>query len=210
MRLVEKPPEATRLIMIRHGEPEADARGRCYGRLDVGLSDRGREQAAACAAALAREPVDAVYASPRRRAVESAGYVAGPRGIEVRVEEALREIDFGEFEGRTYDEIAHDYPDVYREWMEHPTEVAFPGGESYVGMRERVASAVRRIRAAHPGRTVAIVSHGGTNRVVLAEALGLADAAIFRFDQSFAAASVVDYFAETPVVRLLNGTFSAL
>ncbi len=207
MRLVEKPSEATRLILIRHGEPEADARGRCYGRLDVGLSDRGREQAAACAVALASEAVDAVYASPRRRAIESASYVAGPRGLDVRVEEALREIDFGEFEGRTYDEIARDYPDVYRLWMERPTEVAFPGGESYGEMRERVSAAVLRIRTAHGGRTVAIVSHGGTNRVVLAEALGLADAAIFRFDQSFAAASVVDYFADTPLVRLLNGTF---
>ena len=207
MRLPMRPPTATRLLLIRHGEPEEDARGRCYGRLDVGLSPTGRFQAGAAAAALASEPVDAVYASPRRRAVESARFLADAHHLEVVVEDDFREIDFGRFEGRSYDEIAVEDPETYRAWMERPTEVTFPGGESYAEMRERVARAARRVREAHAGRTVAIVAHGGTNRVLLAEALGVEAAGVFRFDQSFAAVNVVDYYPDFTLVRLLNGTF---
>jgi alpha-ribazole phosphatase/probable phosphoglycerate mutase len=203
--MLPRPTEATRLIFVRHGEPEEGARGRCYGRLDVGLSDGGRLQMARVAARLAASELAAVYASPRRRAVESARLVAEPHGLAPVAVEALGEIDFGLFEGMTYDEAAERFPDVYRVWMERPTEVVFPGGESFAEMRERVTAAVAALRRAHERQTVAVVSHGGTNRVALAEALNLASADVFRFDQAFASVNVVDYFGTTPVVRVVNG-----
>ncbi|HEY2936172.1 MAG TPA: histidine phosphatase family protein, partial [Gaiellaceae bacterium] len=122
-----------RLLLIRHADPAEEARGRCYGSFDVGLSGRGREQARELAGALAGARLDAVYASPRRRALETAVALV-PEPI---VDERLRELDFGEFEGRTYEEIAESHPDVYRRWMETPTEVRFPGGESYAELRSR-------------------------------------------------------------------------
>jgi alpha-ribazole phosphatase len=200
-----RPQEATRLILVRHGEPEEAARGRCYGKLDVGLAHVGREQVERVASMLASSDLTALYASPRRRSLESARIVGRPHGLEPEVVEALAEIDFGLFEGMAYDEAALTYPDVYRTWMERPTEVVFPGGESFARMRDRVSGALAAIRSAHDRRTVAIVSHGGTNRVALAEALNLASADIFRLDQSFASVNIVDYFGETPVVRLING-----
>jgi alpha-ribazole phosphatase/probable phosphoglycerate mutase len=205
MNMLPRPDDATRLVFVRHGEPEESARGRCYGKLDVGLSDAGREQVARVAAALDGTGLAAVYASPRRRSVESAEIVARPHGLAPIVLDLLREIDFGLFEGMAYDEAAARFPDVYRVWMERPTEVAFPEGESFAEMRGRVAEAVATIRSAHPRETAAVVSHGGTNRVAIAEALDLPSASVFRFDQSFASINVVDYFGETPVVRLLNG-----
>jgi alpha-ribazole phosphatase len=203
--MISRPNDATRLILVRHGEPEEAARGRCYGRLDVGLSHAGREQVERVASRLSSSDLAAVYASPRRRSVESARIVGRPHGLTPEIVEALAEIDFGLFEGMTYDEAAESYPDVYQTWMERPTEVAFPGGESFAQMRERVVGAMATLRSGHERRTVAVVSHGGTNRVALAEALNLASADIFRFDQSFASINVVDYFGETPIVRLLNG-----
>lgn len=199
---------ASRLVLVRHGEPEASSRGRCYGRLDVGLSPEGRGQARHAAAALAGMSVAAVYASTRTRALESARLVCEGRGLEPIALEALREIDFGVFEGMRYDEAAERYPEVYRAWMERPTEVCFPGGESFPEMRRRVLAAVAEIRTRHEGETVVVVSHGGTNRVVLADALGLPDERIFRFAQSYACVNVIDYFEQAPLVVLLNGAAS--
>ena len=95
-----------RLVLVRHAETDAAARGRCYGSLDVGLSPIGRSQCASLAHALAVEPVSTVVTSPRVRAVETATAIAEPHGVAVRVDADLQELVFGELEGRTYDEIA--------------------------------------------------------------------------------------------------------
>ena len=193
-----------RLILVRHGEPEAYARGRCYGKLDVGLSNLGREQIRRVARRLKKMQLSAVYSSPRRRAYESAEIIAIEHKLDVSSDPRLCEIDFGEFEGLTYDEVAERYPEEYREWMERPTEVTFPGGENFMTLRERVTHCADRIRASHSGQTVAVVSHGGVNRVILAEALHLESKYVFRVDQSYASVSIIDYYDHTPVVRLVN------
>jgi alpha-ribazole phosphatase len=193
---------ALRLVLIRHAEPEASAKGRCYGKLDVGLSEYGRRQMARVAEALESVSFDAVYASPRRRARESADIVAS----DVVVDERLGEIDFGELEGLTYEEAAKQYPYVYEQWMERPTEVTFPGGESFEEMRQRVVEAIDRIRADHREQTVAIVSHGGVNRILLAEALGIESRNIFHIGQSHAGVNVIDELDGFSIVRLMNGS----
>lgn len=193
-----------RLILVRHGEPEAYARGRCYGKLDVGLSNRGREQMRSVAQRLKKTRLSAVYSSPRQRAYESAKIIAAEHNLDVSTDPRLCEIDFGEFEGLTYDEAAERYPEEYRAWMEQPTEVTFPGGESFMALRERVRRCVECIYTSHSGQIVAVVSHGGVNRVILAEALHLESKYIFRVDQSYASVSIIDYYDQTPVVRLVN------
>jgi broad specificity phosphatase PhoE len=191
--------EATRLVLVRHAATDPDLRGHCYGRLEVALSADGQRQAGELAAALAAEPLAVVYASPLARAIETAAALADPVPVE-----ALREIDFGELEGRAYEEIRRERPDLFRTWMETPTAVRFPGGESYADLRERVLTAVAGIRERHAGEAVAIVAHGGVIRVVLADALGLADGAVFRLDQAYAGLSVVDWVSGAPVVRVVN------
>lgn len=197
-------PEGVRLrvLLIRHGEPEASAKGRCYGKLDVGLSERGREQMSRLSQRL--EPVElaAVYASPRSRAQESAEVLSRTVTTELR----FGEIDFGELEGRTYEDVQARYPAIYHRWMHQPTEVKFPGGESFSEMKERVLDGMRMLRRAHDRETIAVVSHGGVNRIVLAEALGVADADIFHMHQSHAAVSVVDDYPDYSVVRVMNAT----
>jgi alpha-ribazole phosphatase len=195
-----------RLILVRHGEPDEWARGKCYGKLDVSLSARGSEQARRAALWLARWPLAAVYTSPRRRAKESAEVIAAMHALDVRVEEGFCEIDFGEFEGLAYDEVAARYPQEYQAWMERPTEVTFPGGESFATMRERVERTAAQVRRAHSGESVALVTHGGVARIILAGALRMNASDIFRLAQSYAGVSVVDYYGETPVVRLVNHT----
>lgn len=194
----------TRLWLVRHGEPHSDIRGRCYGRLDAGLSDAGRAQLERVALALSDERLSALYASPRVRTQESAEAIARFQSCAVQTDEDLREIDFGDFEGRAYDEIARLYPAIYQQWMEHPTEVQFPNGESFQAMRQRVLSTAKRLVAVHRGETIAIVSHGGVNRILLAEALGVPDANVFRIAQSYGARSLIQYIGDYPSVELMN------
>ena len=195
----------TLLWLIRHPEPEAAAGGRCYGSQDWQLSEAGIRQAHALARQMAAEPLSAIYTSPRRRCRQAAGILAESRDCPAECVEALRELDFGAFEGRRYEEIAELYPALYQEWMDRPTEVQFPGGESFRDMRARVLAAAADLRARHTGNAIALVTHGGVNRIILAEALGLPPAHIFRIAQRYAAMNLVRYFEDTTLVELVNG-----
>lgn len=193
----------SRLVLVRHGEPDASVGGRCYGRLDVRLSARGRAQMRHTRRRLAAALIATFYCSPRRRAVESAHILASGRGA-VSTCDGLCEMDFGYCEGLTYRAIAERFPELYEQWMSAPTTVTFPGGEAFHAMVGRVGHAIDNIRAAHPSRAVVVVSHGGVNRIALASALGLDLARMFRIDQGYASVNVIDYFGDTPLVRLVN------
>jgi broad specificity phosphatase PhoE len=195
---------ATRLLLIRHAETSAGMRGRCYGRLDVPASPAGRRQAAALGEALAATPLVAVYSSPLARAMETAAPIGAAQGLEVVPVDGLREIDFGELEGLTYDEIRARRPALYREWMEHPARVRFPAGESFAELRERAVPALTTLRERHAGEAVAVVTHGGVVRAALADVLELGDGAVFRLGLDHCSVSVVDWADGAPVVRAVN------
>jgi len=199
------PDPVTNVWLIRHAEPDAAVEGLCYGSLDVALSAIGRAHAAQLAERLRAEPLDAVYSSPRLRATQTADAIAAPQGLAVSVCTAFRELDFGDFEGRPYDEIAAAHPELYRQWMENPTAVQFPNGESFARMRERVLGAYRPLLAAHEGTNIAIVTHGGVVRIVLAEALGIPARNIFRIGLSYGSLSHVRYMGDYSSVELMNG-----
>jgi alpha-ribazole phosphatase len=194
----------SRLVLVRHAAPSDEARGRCYGSLDVGLSALGRAQAAELARALAGSEHDAVVSSPRLRATETARPLARALGLEVRVDDRLREIDFGELEGRTYEEIERSQPELFRAWMETPTSVRFPGGESYADLRGRTVAALDEARRAHASTLV--VTHGGVIRAGLAAWLELPDHAVFRIDQRYCGVTVVEWLEGMPLVRMLNAS----
>ena len=195
----------TSVWLLRHPEPDAVARGRCYGSLDLALSKDGMQQAHAVAKALAATPLAAIYTSPRQRCTQAASILALGRDCSVEIVEDLRELDFGEFEGRTYDEIAEAYPEIYRQWMERPTGVRFPGGERFVDMVERVMTAETHLRLRHAGQSIALVTHAGAIRIILGNALGMDLANIFRIGQEYSAVNLVRYFGSNPVVGLMNG-----
>lgn len=193
-----------RLVLVRHAETEESTRGRCYGSLDVGLSPGGRRQCASLARALKDEPLAAVVTSPRVRAAETAEAIATLHGLEVRVDDDLRELDFGELEGRTYDEIAATQPELYARWMSEPTRVRFPGGESYADLHARTLTAVARIRADHEGRTIVVVTHGGVVRAIVGDVLGMPAERVFRIAVDPGSVTIVEWLDGEPVVRGLN------
>ncbi len=194
----------TTLFLIRHTEPAGWAKGLCHGALDVPLSDDGEIHARRIGDHLGGMRIDAVYSSPLSRAVATASAVASPHGLEPMLREDLREIDFGVFEGRTFDEIAASHPDVYAKWMREPTSVRFPGGESFAGLSERAMREITRIRREHEGGSVSVVTHGGVIRAVLAEILGVVGPTIFRIDQSWGGISRVEWVGGEPIIRSSN------
>ena len=153
-------------------------------------------------------PLAAIYSSPRSRCTESARILAIGRACSVTTVDSLRELDFGELEGRTYEEIAALHPEFYQRWMDHPTEVQFPGGESFQQMRSRVIRAVDELRRRHEGHAFALVTHGGVNRIILAEALQLPPANLFRIGQRYACVNRISFLGELPVVDLVNAAAS--
>jgi alpha-ribazole phosphatase/probable phosphoglycerate mutase len=194
-----------RLILIRHGEPWPDTKGRCYGRLDIGLSDIGLRQIQDKVHSIGPLSAGALYASPVKRALESAAIAGVSLQLRPIVCPDLQEIDFGRFEGLTYDEIEKLYPNEFRLWMERPAEINFPAGESFAEVKLRVLRFKNLLLKTHHRETVIAVSHGGTNRIMLADALGIPDHKIFCLDQAHAAVNIIDYLEEFPVVRLVNG-----
>jgi len=189
---------ATRVILIRHAEPHEEVRGRVYGRLDPQLSVRGVAHARELAATLASEPIAAIYSSPKRRALET----AAPLGAPVVVDD-LRELDFGDLEGLTPDEAAERYPDVAR-WLERPSTVTFPGGESAAVVRDRALAAVAEIVTRHRDETVAVFSHSVVIRTIVADALAVDPDGLFRFEIAYGGISVVEWFDGRPFVRVVN------
>jgi alpha-ribazole phosphatase len=196
--------QPTTVWLVRHGQP-ADLSGRCYGRHDTGLSPDGAQQAKDAAQRLAHEPLTTVYSSPLKRALETARIVAEPHHLPVEIVSGLVEIDFGDFEGLTYEDIQARYPAAFQSWMERPTETQFPNGESFAAMRRRVLSAVAILRDRHCRQSIAIVSHSGAARILLAEALAVPSNDIFRLAQRYAAINRIDYFSQSAVVQLMNG-----
>jgi alpha-ribazole phosphatase len=192
-----------RLLLIRHAAPVDDARGRCYGKFDIGLSAEGERQAEALARSLRGERLAVVVSSPARRAIETAIPLAAAQGLDVEIHDDLGELDFGELEGRSYDEIAATDPELYRAWMERPTTVSFPGGESFADLKARALAALDRIRAEHEAALV--VTHGGVLRAGVAAWLAMPDEAIFRLDQRYGGVTIVDWQEGVPLVRQLNG-----
>jgi alpha-ribazole phosphatase len=198
------PSRMTSLLLIRHAEPAASAKGLCYGALDVPLSDDGVIQARRIGAHLCDARFDAVYSSPLSRAVATASAVSESHGLAPALREDLSEIDFGAFEGRTFDEIAASDPDLYAKWMHEPAGVRFPGGESFDDLRGRVTSEIGRIRRKHRGGSVAVVTHGGPIRAVLAEVLGLDGGLVFRIGQSWGGMSSIEWVGDAPIIRYVN------
>lgn len=147
----------------------------------------------------------AVYCSDLSRAKKSAEIIAGYHQADPVEMPELRERSFGIWEGMTFTEIRDIYPGEFASWAENPVAYSPPGGESTLGVRDRVIPAFERILAGHKGDNIAIVAHGGVNRVLLCHILGIPLENIFRIEQDHAAVNIIEFWDLYPVVRLLNG-----
>jgi probable phosphoglycerate mutase len=153
--------ETTRIIAIRHGETAWNVDTRIQGQTDIGLNDKGHWQARQAAAALAHEPIAAIYTSDLSRAHDTARAIAQVQGLTPQTERGLRERAFGIFEKRTWAEIESLWPDDARQWRERVPEWAPAEGESLLALRERIQHLTHALAARHVGEQIVLVAHGG-------------------------------------------------
>jgi len=192
------------VILVRNGSTAWSRERRLQGRQDVPLSAEGRAQAGAVALALREQSVNAVYASPLRRAMDTAGPIAAAHGLAVRVHPGFVDVDAGEWEGLTPEEMAARDPEAHRIWVEEPHRVALPGGESIDRVRARVMAGLGDLRTAHAGQTVAVVSHAIPSRIVILEALGLGLDRLWSLALSATGVSEVEFRDDWAAVHRMN------
>lgn len=165
---------ATTLLLVRHGETVWHADNRYAGAAsDIDLTDRGRHQAAALAEWAVGARIDAVVASPVRRALETARPVASALGLPLDVVDELREVSFGVAEGRTAEELHLLDATMFRRFREDPAAHPFPGSESAGMAASRAETALRAVAAKYPATTVLIVAHNTLLRLGLCALLEL-------------------------------------
>jgi probable phosphoglycerate mutase len=196
----------TRIYLVRHGATEMTAEDRFAGSTEVPLSEEGRAQVEALARRLCCDKLDAIYTSPMPRTLETARIIASQHGLEPQPEASLREIDYGHWEGLSRDEVESKYANEYDAWQEDPLTVAPQGGESGIQVLARALPLLRRIVQDHRRRSVLLVSHKGTNRLLISSLLGF-DARGYRdhLDQSPAALNILEFTTDVRArLKLFN------
>lgn len=146
----------------------------------------------------------AVYTSDLSRAMTSGQIVAEPYALQIIVVPQLRERSFGIWEGMTFSEIKETYPSEFESWAGDPLKYSPPGGESTMEVHGRVIRALDMVVGNHRGGRIAIVAHGGVNRVILCHLLGIPLENIFRIEQNHGAVNIVEFWENYPVVKLMN------
>lgn len=193
---------STKLILIRHGETGWNAQKRYCGFKDVNLSARGKLQAKLLSKRLKLENIHKVYASDRKRALETAKILF--KDVKVEKIPDLREIHFGCFEGLTHRKIMRKYQEVYSRWLKEPFNIRIPRGEDLTDFRKRVVAALKKIIERNPDKTIAVVCHGGTIGVFLTYILKTKD--FWKKIPHAASLSIFECRNNKVKIRLFNDT----
>jgi broad specificity phosphatase PhoE len=193
-----------RLLLVRHGENPANVtREFSCRKVDHSLTEKGKLQAKQTAEFLSRVAVDEIWASPLRRAYETADAIARFHPHDVRILEDLREMDVGKLEGMEPQADAWKlYAAVLREWLTGNREASFPGGESRRQLVVRFRRALETLTQGRPGRTIVVVGHGGIFTHGVAELCGIVDQrAFFGLENHNCSISDLEVTREGPAMR---------
>jgi len=194
----------SKLLLVRHGDTDANSAERYWGCSDVRLSASGIRQAERLRQRLADEKIDAVYSSNLSRALVTAQTIASEHQLEVIACPELSEIDFGKFEGLSFAEVSQLYPDVARLWAERNSGLEFPGGESLDGFDKRVSQFLNRLEKCSSEGTILVVAHSGSLRVLVCRLLGIGVQHRWRFRLDLASLSILDTYPQGGILVLLN------
>jgi alpha-ribazole phosphatase len=196
----------TRVYLMRHGEVRNGGEKRYNGHIDIDITENGREQMRRLAGMLAGKNVAAVYSSDLIRSAKGVEIISQSLDLTYTSVRALRERSVGKWEGLTAEEIRERFPREYAAWRADLLKYRPPDGECLEDVRDRILPVYKKLIGQHPGREIAMLLHGGVNRIIIADALGLDLMKLFRIDQSFGALNIIDYYDDgMAVIKLLNG-----
>ncbi len=196
----------TKFIFVRHGETEWNKAGKFQGQSDVSLSVNGFRQAKILAAHFPVDSIDAIYSSDLVRARNTAEAIAGVFDLNVQTKPELRELNFGDWEGLTYDEIVKGWPDAMENFLKHPDILIVPNGETFVQVRERAMKTILEIAKCHDGKTVVITAHGGILRTILTAVMHMPLQYLWTIRQFNTAVSIACYDEAGWIIELVNST----
>jgi probable phosphoglycerate mutase len=193
------------LYFLRHGETQASRTGGYCGVLDVDLTPEGLQMAEEFAAAYKSLPWAAVYCSPLRRSIETAKPLCDAMNLQIQLREGLKETAYGEWEGKTPEEVSRLFHDDYVNWLADPGWNAPTGGERGVDVVRRSSMVLDEIDRTHPSGNVLLVSHKATARIMLCSLLGI-DVGRYRDRVSMPVASlgVVEMTGQGPLLKVLG------
>jgi len=198
--------QSTRVYLVRHGQVAGHEEKRYNGQNDVPLTSRGEAQYGLLRERLAGKPLAAVYSSDLQRCRWGAELIAAPHELAPVCLPELRELHIGDWEGMTWADIQARFPAAWQARLDDLVNYRVSGGESLREMADRVRPALAGLVARHPGEEIAVVAHGGVNRVLLLDAIGAPLTQMFHLEQSFGCLNIIDYYADGYVtVQLLNG-----
>lgn len=193
---------ACRILLIRHAVAEGN--GRFQGHTDVPLAPAAGPQLRVLVRKMSRYPIQAIYSSDLQRAHATAQAMARRFGTEVILRPGLREIHFGRWEGLSWRQIAHRFPRLSRRWLTRFPHHPLPGAERFDAFKKRVTRELDEIVSANTGSCVAIVTHAGVARLIVAGALGVPDRNLFRIGMDPSAVSVIDCYRDGMTVQCIN------
>jgi alpha-ribazole phosphatase len=196
----------TRIYLIRHGEVEGVGTPRYNGHADVQLTEKGRSQYLQLRERLADAQITACYTSDLSRCAWGAGMLGAHLGVEPVKEPRLRELDIGIWEGLSWAELMEKYPEEWQARLADIVNYRVPRGENLLDLEGRLMPVISGIVERHRGEEVLVVAHGGTNRVILLNAIGAPLSSLFNVEQNYGCLNIVDYYEDgKTVVKLLNG-----
>lgn len=194
----------TKLYLIRHGETEQNKSGVLMGSTDTPLNDHGRMQALSLRERVNALEVDSIFASPLSRAAETASLVFGEQA-QIITDTSLQEFHFGEWEGMHFSEIAQQYPEIWKMWLTDWEQTHIPGAEAFAAFKYRVIGVVEEIVRANPGKRLAVVSHGGCIRSLLAHFFcESVSKGYWKFKVDNATLSEIEFMGELPILIRFN------
>lgn len=197
---------ATKLILVRHGETDWNKESRFQGNQDIALNKKGEAQAQKLADRLADEKIDLIYSSNLGRAHTTAKIIAQEHNLEVGVRANLQEIDFGVWEGLTFAEINEQYSKEFSAWKDNPNEMKPKDGESLKEVEKRAVKAMNELLEEHDGKTILVAAHGGVNRVVISNFLGMPLDKCWRLNQDNTAVNIINISQTEVVLEKFNST----
>ena len=195
------------IFLVRHGETDFNKELRYQGHMDVDLNQKGYLQAQKISKRLSTQKIDEVYSSDLKRAKNTAEVIVDPHNLKLNTRKGLREIDVGDWEGLTYDDLRKDYPDLIKKWYDNPISVSPPGGETLNEFEKRVVDCFHEIINQCQGEKIAIIAHGGTIRILLANLLEIPLNKNWQIEIHNTGLSIIKLIEKYPVIKLLNSTY---
>ncbi|MEN3034279.1 MAG: histidine phosphatase family protein [Aquificaceae bacterium] len=196
------------IYLVRHAQSELNAKGVFQGNLDSDLTPLGFVQSRMCARALKKEGIELILSSPQKRALKTALVIADVLNLEVVVDNRIREMHFGAFEGQSFSQLLKTQEKIMKGWLRNPVENLLPLQEDINSFRQRVEEFFEYILGIKKNRLL-IVAHGGTLHAIVCMALNMGLENLWKIHMDNAAITLIEFKNQKAILKYLNQTFQS-